>query len=150
MRRITALLLLCVILIYLIPIPTLADENRSKIIPLDNGCYLKIEVLSIYMRESQRITGRKTYTYYSSSGIVCWQAILNGVFLYTGTNATCTGSSCDVNIINTDWYTVGKSSGMLGNKATAEVTMGQKVLGITVQKIPISMTLTCDANGNLS
>ena len=34
--------------------------------------------------------------------------------------------------------------------AVGELTMGRKFLGITVEKVPVSMRITCDANGNLS
>lgn len=40
--------------------------------------------------------------------------------------------------------------GKSGNTATADLVMGRKFLGITVQKETLNMTLTCDANGNLS
>ena len=53
-------------------------------------------------------------------------------------------------ITNTNWYIVSKSATKSGNAAVGELTMGRKFLGIIVEKVPVSMRITCDANGNLS
>ena len=108
------------------------------------------EIIYVQSRASEQVSGTKPRTYYSDEGTVLWKAVLRGNFLYTGTNATCTYSACDVTVYDSAWYTVSKNPAMEGNKATCDLTMGRKVLGITVSKVPVSMVLTCDANGNLS
>lgn len=146
-------LVLIVLMIMMLPLNSVAAGNyvaELKTVYFEDGSYLEIVVQSIESRASGSKTGTKTYTYNSSSGEVQWKAILRGVFTYTGTNASCTTSSCDVEISNTSWYVVTKNVGKSGNSATAELTMGLKYLGITVNKKTVNMKLTCDSNGNLS
>ena len=67
-----------------------------------------------------------------------------------GSKATCTSSSIDVTIYDSEWYVIVKSAGKSENIARGSVTIGKKLLGVTVSQHPVSLTLTCDANGNLS
>ena len=101
-------------------------------------------------RSSGTKSGRATYNYYDSNGARGWTAVLNGTFTYTGSSATCTASNCNITIYDSAWYTVSKSASKSGNSATAAVTMGKKLLGVTVTRVPVDLILTCDANGNLS
>ena len=117
---------------------------------MDDGSYLTISLLIIQTRASGTKTATKTYQYTDSDGNIAWKAVLKGTFTYTGTNATCTSSACNVSIFDSSWYTISKWAGKSGGAATAELTMGLKLLGVTVKKVPLSMTLICDANGNLS
>ena len=56
----------------------------------------------------------------------------------------------NVTIYDSSWYTVSKSASKSGNTATGSVIMGDTANGVTVKRVPVSLTLTCDANGNLS
>ena len=102
------------------------------------------------MRVSGTTSGSKESIYYSNDGTAQWKAVLTGTFTYTGTSATCTTSSCNITIYSSSWYTISKTVGKNGNSATSSVTMGNKLMGVTVTKITKHITLTCDANGNLS
>lgn len=124
--------------------------ETPSVIYLDDGSYITITVSEIETRASGTKTGKKTYTCTANSGTVCWDATLTGTFTYTGSSATCTYSDCSVTIYENNWYTVSKSAAKSGNTATATVTMGRKVLGITIAKDTYNMVLSCDANGNLS
>jgi hypothetical protein len=135
------------------PMNVLAVENTSRtenIIYLDDGGYITVQTELILVRATQTKSAKRTYTYHANSGDEEWKAVLTGTFTYTGTTSTCTSSSCTVSITNTNWYEVSKTVGKSGNKATADLIMGRKFLGITIKKETINMTLTCDANGNLS
>lgn len=95
-------------------------------------------------------SGSKTYTHYNSSGTLLWSATLTAAFSYNGSTASCTSANCTVSISNNAWVVISKSCTRSGNTATANVTMGRQAAGITIQIIPITITLSCDANGNLS
>lgn len=141
------------LLLALLPMNVFASENTeytADIIYLEDGSYITIETQVLQTRATQTRVGNKTYTYSNSSDVEEWKAVLTGTFTYTGTTSTCTASSCTVTITNTNWYEVSKTAGKSGNTATADLVMGRKFLGITVQKETLNMTLTCDANGNLS
>ncbi len=139
-----------------------ADEfkNEPEIIYYEDGSYVIITVtehvspLNGFTAGLNVITSTKnaskTYTHYDSSGAIVWAATLSAAFTYNGTTSTCTAASCSTSIYSIAWYTVSSSTSRSGNTATANVTMGRKALGVTVQTIPIAITLSCDANGNLS
>lgn len=150
MKRIICLFVTMILLVTLLPINTSANEMESRIIYFADGSFLEVIMETVELRTSGTISGGKTYQYKNSNGELQWKAVLNGMFTYTGSSATCTSSSCNVTIYNTSWYQVTKTTGKRGATATAELTMGYKVLGITAKKVPISMTLTCDKDGNLS
>ncbi len=141
------------LLFALVPMNVFASEEvdgGTEVIYLYDGSYITIQTELLPTRAAQTVTGKKTYTYKNSSDEEVWRAVFSGTFTYTGTTSTCTASSCTVTITNTSWYEVSKTTGKSGNTATADLVMGRKFLGITVQKETLNMSLTCDANGNLS
>lgn len=150
MKRIGAILIILIFIFSVNPVCVWASEKSTDTIWFEDGSYMTVEIYYIQNRSSTQTSGTAQYTYYGDDGSMDWKAVLRGTFLYTGTNATCTYSACDVTIYDSAWYTISKSPAMKGNKATCDLMMGRKVLGITVSKVPVSMVLTCDANGNLS
>lgn len=146
--------LLCVILLCAVLLPNSAMAadvtHSSDIIYLEDGSYITVELTEIATRALSTKTGKKTYTYKNSDGVEEWRAVLTGTFGYTGTHSSCTSSVCDVTITKDTWYVVSKTTNVSGNSALADLTMGRKFIGITVEKESLSMKLTCDVNGNLS
>lgn len=125
-------------------------EITENVIYLDNGSYITIELSQLDSRASGSKRGTKTYTYRGSDGVEEWRAVLTGTFTYTGSSASCTAVSCNVTITDTNWYEVSKTTSKSGASALCDLTMGRKILGITIGKETINMKITCDANGNLS
>ena len=150
MKRILCVIMIALLLVAGNPVKVRASENSNETVYFDDGSYMTTKVIYVQIRASEQVSGTKQHTYYSDEGIVLWKAVLRGNFRYTGTNATCTYSACDVTVYDSAWYTVSKNPAMKGNKATCDLTMGRKVLGVTVSSVPVSLVLTCDANGNLS
>lgn len=150
MRRIVAFVLSILVLLSMQPLKVCAEECIDNVVYFGDGSYLTIIMNQVDFRSSGTKTASKTYQYTDSDGDIAWKAVLNGTFTYTGSSAQCTSSSVDVTIYNSGWYVVSESAGKSGSSATGEITMGLKKLGITVKKVPLSMTLTCDPNGNLS
>ena len=124
--------------------------NTEETIYLKNGDYIAVELIVIDSRATSTKTGKKSYIYKNSNGTEEWRATLSGTFAYTGTTATCTASSCTTSVSDSAWSEISKSAGKSGSSATAEVTMGEKILGITINRESISMKLTCSATGSLS
>lgn len=152
MKRLCCVLLLVSILCMMLPTQAMAVTNEKdvSVIYLDDGYYI-IETIAVNAsRASGSVTGTKTHTYYDSNGNADWKAVLTGKFTYTGVSATCTSSSVNVTIYNSSWYTISKSATKSANAASASVTMGCKILGVTYNEVAVPITLTCDANGNLS
>lgn len=151
-RRIIAFLL-AVLIVMLLPLSVGALENSissEEVVWFEDGSSLVITIQESNSRASGTKTGTKQYTYRDSNGDLSWIAALTGTFTYTGTSSTCTSASINVTIYDSLWYNVSKSSSKSGNTATGTVTMGLKVLGVTVSKPTYNLTLTCDKDGNLS
>lgn len=146
---------LCTVMVMLLmfgamPVCGNASEYHTETIYFEDGSYLVVEMLPSCARVTGSLTGSKPSTFYNSDGEAQWKVTLTGSFTYTGTTSACSSSSVSVTIYDSSWYVVSKSSGKSGNTATASVTMGRKPLGVTVQKVPVSLSLSCDASGNLS
>lgn len=153
MKRVICSVLVAVLLTAVLPISTFAigvEDGITDVLYFDDGSYITVEVTTVSTRASKSITGDKTYTYYVDGGSASWKAVLTGSFTYNGKTATCTAASCSVTIYNSAWFTISKSASKSGNTAKASITMGKKMLGVTVSEVPIDITLKCDKDGNLS
>ena len=135
---------------FTLPCSAVAAEESANITYFEDGSYVIERIMDFQSRASGTKTGAKEATYYESSGTAVWKAVLNGTFSYTGSSSSCTASSVSITIYNSSWYTISKSASKSGNTAYGSVTMGYKMLGITVNEISKNLSLTCDANGNLS
>lgn len=152
MKRFSIIVSLLLVVTLFVPTSVIANDltQTSEIIYLENGCYITIEITESPERASASKSGTKNYVYRSNSGNELWRASLRGTFTYTGTSATCTASSCTTTVTDTAWYEVSKNASRSGASAIGEFVMGHKILGITINKETVNMSLTCDANGNLS
>ncbi len=148
MKRILCWGMAFVLLLCIFPVSANAVEMET--IYLEDGSYITVQIEPVSSRASGTKTGNKVYTHYDSDDSSNWKAVLTGTFTYTGSSASCTASRVNVTIYDSSWYVVSEDAQKSENKATASVTMGQKALGVTVNKVPVSLTLSCDANGNLS
>lgn len=150
MKRIVAIFLIAVFLLGAFAGTAEASERDVNTIYFADGSYMVEAIEVINMRASGSITGNKRYTYYDSDDVSQWRVTLTGKFTYTGSSATCTSSSVDVAIYDSSWYISSKSASKSGNKATGNVKMGDRPVDVTLSIVPVNLTLTCDANGNLS
>lgn len=153
MKQFSKIVILAFLIVALLPVNVFAATNTTVAdgtIYLEDGSYITVTLSCKDSRATSSKTASRTYTYYNSNDVEQWRAVLTGSFTYTGSTSSCTSSSCNVTITNTNWYVVSKTASKSGSSATADLTMGKKLLGITVSKKSISMKLTCDANGNLS
>lgn len=96
------------------------------------------------------ITGQKSYHHRNSNGDVLWTATVIGTFMFNGTTSSCSSASCSTIIYGSTWSEQSCSAYPSGNTAVGNVTMIRKLLFIVVESVPITITLTCDRNGNLS
>lgn len=124
-KRLFCFLLTFMLFISVLPVGHAAELVDEEIILLEDGRYLVITIEKIPSRSIYSQNGKKTITGKESDGTIAWKAELTGTYIYTGTSATCTQSNISV-------------------------TMGRKVLGVTVAKETYNMTLTCSPTGTLS
>lgn len=150
MKRFFCMILFIALCLNMLPLSIFAQETDEEVIELADGSYYTVTIQESVNRASGTKTGNKTKTYYNSDGVAQWKLVVTGTFSYNGSSATCTASSSSVTILDSSWYTISKSATKSANTATANANMGKKVLGVTTTKIPATVTLSCDANGNLS
>ena len=150
MKKILALLLLVSLLITpSIPKVSAAEADES-VIRFSDGSYILIETVVTESRSTSSKNASRYYTYYDLLDNEKWKVTLSASFTYTGSSATCTSSNVTVGISDSAWYIVSKSASKSTNVASCDVTMGYKFLGITTDKKTVHLTITCDANGNLT
>lgn len=142
---VTFLLVIC-----LLPVETFAAENR--VVYYDDGSY-EVITITVDMKET-RATGTKTGMITkdrrNSDGELEWRASMKATFTYDGSTSRCTSvDSPSVVIYDNTWSLDSKSCSKSGNTATGNITMAKKLL-LGSGKVPITLTLSCDKNGNLS
>lgn len=142
---VTFLLVIC-----LLPVETFAAENR--VVYYDDGSY---DVITITVdMKATRATGTKTGMITkdrrNSDGELEWRASMKATFTYDGSTSRCTSvDSPSVVIYDNTWSLDSKSCSKSGNTTTGNITMAKKLL-LGSGKVPITLTLSCDKNGNLS
>lgn len=157
MKKIVAVLAIVTLFLCVLPVQTLATENEVNrdVTYYADGSY---SVVTIAEGEQSKVSARattyrdgtKVYTHYSSSGTVEWRATMRATFTYTGSSATCTSvDNLSVNIYDSSWSLASKSTRRSGNTAYGDVVMERSIIGGT-QGVPVTLTLSCDKNGNLS
>ena len=94
------------------------------------------------MRALKTVSGTKTYSGRNSDGVIMWQFKVHGTF---SVNVSHSHSLPD-----SEWNYVDGSSYKTGNKAIGHGKFNRKLLFVTVETKECDVTLSCDANGNLS
>lgn len=151
-KRVISVLLVLISLVGILPLGVYAVDavEPANVIWLEDGSYIEIITEKASARVANTVSGSKTYTCHGSNGSVLWIAKLSATFAYSGGWYTCTTANCTVTIENSQWYVVSNSTIRSSNNAYAYLTMGRRVLGVTVERPEYTIKLTCDINGNLS
>ena len=157
MKKIISIVLSVFVLITSFGINSFATSNSSETIYnssytyFEDGSYV-ITTISEEISQARASTksGQKTSTFYDSDNVAQWSATLKGTFTYSGSSATCTASSITYTIYSSKLKVTSAQATKSGNKATGNVTAKRYLLGIPVQTINKTITLTCSASGVLS
>ncbi len=153
MRKFKSIFLAIVLLVTLMSTVYAKSEQNTnvyKMIPMEDGGYIIVEIDSEVNVSRATTSKTKNYTRYSENGDMVWKASLTGSFTYDGRYATCTSSSCSVTVYDSAWYTISKTTWTDANFAKGTVEMGRKVLGITTKTETLNLSMTCDRYGNVS
>lgn len=134
-----------------------ADSAETDIVYFEDGSYLvtTLETDSGISLFSSTQTGIKTATYYNSDNVAACALRVTATFSYDGTTVSCT-SVQDVSYTYVSGWkvenvTTSKSAASTTKaSATAKGNAVQRVLGVAVVSKPISVTVYCDKNGNIS
>ena len=151
MKKLPAFLLTFLLLVCLIPTQCFAAVQKENVVYHADGSYTvtRIEQMPT-ARAAGSVTGSKVTDHYSGDNVLVWKATLQATFTYDGSSARCTAvDNLSVRIFESGWSMASKSSSKSGNTATGNITM--RYSGLTgAGNFPITLTLSCDKNGNLS
>lgn len=101
-------------------------------------------------RSSGTKSAHKSQYYCDSNGNKLWSVTVSGTFTYTGSSSKCTKASVSTTVYNSDWKITNSTASHSGNSATATATAKKYYLSTIISTKPLSVTLSCDKNGNLS
>ena len=151
-KRILSAALVLVLMLSVFPSGAVAatEVKSTEIIQFEDGSSLEIIIEKSAARGPSTVNGSKTYTFKDGSGNIDWQAKLTATFNYSGAWYTCSVANCTVTVNDSQWYVVSNNTIRSSNNAQTNLTMGLKVLGVTVNTTQYTIKLTCDNNGNLS
>lgn len=150
-KKLISLLMACLLVLCLLPVQVLADTVKETVTYYKDGSYAVTTVEKTRIaRAPGSVSGTRDRNYYSDGNVLQWKAVLDATFTYNGSSATCTRvNSLNVTVYDSSWSVGSKSTSRSGNTAYGYLTMERRIAGGT-QGVPVTLTLTCDRNGNLS
>ena len=122
----------------------------SKVYLLSSGVRLVEMVPEIQQRTRSSVTGSKSYNCIDSNNAIVWTAKLTASFYYDGGTSYATAASCTTTVLSGNWHESYNNAYYAGNVAYARVEMQLLFLFIVINTEEANLTLTCDANGNLT
>lgn len=151
-KRTLHIFLVVILLLGLVPSNGFAANElvETNIIYYEDGSYLELFVETSSTRAANTVSGSKKCIYRDSDGNVEWEAKLTATFAYSGAWYTCTAANCNVTVYDTKWYEISNTTTRSSNNAFTNLTMGRRLLGVTVDRPQYTIKLTCDSSGNLS
>lgn len=153
MKKFICTILALSLLIGILPYGVFAttEAKSAETIQLEDGHYIVVSVTTSPARAGNTVNGSKTYICYDSDDNAEWKAELSASYVFTGGSYTCTSADCDVTVYASyRWHMISKSTNFAGNRATANLTMGKRVAGVTTDRPQYTINLYCDFYGNLS
>lgn len=150
MKKVLSILFAALFLLMLIPSAPAKAETTTDVVYFEDGSYVVTVLQEYSTRSSNQKTASKSSTLYDPNGGSVATLTVHGTFRYDGITVTCTASSYTYQIHNSSWSFSSGSASKSGNTATAKGTFARKVLGITVDSKTLTVSLSCDKNGNLS
>lgn len=160
MKKLISIVCCLCLLTAIFVLPVSAEEADAEILisrtvevqPDGSSVEILVYQSPVYTRgNSYSMSGSKVYNSTNAAGELLWTFKLTGVFkVVEGSSVYCTSASHSYTIAEDDWNYVSGSSYKSGNKAIGNAEFNRKALGIVVETDTCTVTLTCDANGNLS
>lgn len=121
-----------------------ASDRMTERVSYEDGSYAIITTVAASLTRAG-IADSKTYTYYNSSAERCFSYTLYATFTYDGRTSTADTVAYDIGIYLRGW----------DNDSHSEWTSGSTAYGSAVfsgpngESRPVSLSLTCDKNGNV-
>lgn len=150
MKRFVSLTIITLILLFCINIVAFGYYEDEQFAENDFYIVVTFTESEDVFRASGTKTGSKTITGYNDDNEKLWDATIHCSFSYTGSSATCTAASITYNEYSSKWKITSATTTRSGNTATGNITAKKYVLGIPVQTVEETISITCSADGTLS
>lgn len=127
---------------------TFANARNTSVerIDYEDGSYAIIVSTINSGNQTRAMTSdSKAYTYYTPSGQKCFTHTLYATFNYTGVSSSVVTCSASTDIYHADWECSFQNDYKSGNTAYSNATFSGPG-GVTRS---VSLSLTCDENGNV-
>lgn len=122
-------------------------KKREKLKKL-NRIEESTDILSV-ARKTLTKTGKRVYSYESSSGKILWTITITGTFSYTGSSVKCIKSDISTTCPASNWKLSEKKAYISGASAKATASFKQYKKSVYLQTITRTVTLNCDKSGKL-
>ena len=133
------------------------DEPRHADVFEEDSFFALINRIIRFLRELIRkltlteiITISKYVDYYDSDDTLLWRVCLTASFTCSKQQAICTAASVQSVVYDGDWSVVSSDAEKEGNTATGRFTVQRNKPGEPQTTIERTITLTCDADGNVT
>ena len=151
MKRVIVLMTVLCLLLSVFPFGAYAESEDDELVEyLPDGGYIVTEIFDIDTRAAQSATKSFAKTKYDENGNLDWRITLTATFTYDGVTARCTATDLDVTIYDSSWYKISAYHNRGGANGYANVQLGRKHLGVTVEKPTYYLSLNCTPDGNIS
>ena len=100
-------------------------------------------------KSTTTVTRSKVSNVYNSNDEVLTSFVLTGTFIYDHSTSRCTNVSCTTTIYNDTWKFTSTSATKSGITANGSYTVKQYLLGYEINSISRTLTISCDAHGNV-
>lgn len=102
------------------------------------------------MTNQTELTKTKYLYYYSSDSQLLWSALLTGEFMYSSSSVRCMDAVFSFTSYDRNWKLIDYSCKSNNATASATFSVAHTSLGVHLQTIEKTLTLTCDTNGNVT
>ena len=151
MKRVVALVIAICLMACAMSFAAYAMPEESVSIEyLADGGYVVTEYADSMTRSANIKTRELTKTQYDDDGNLAWQIVFSATFTYDGVTARCTATDLDVTIYDSSWYQISAYHNRGAANGYANVQLGRKHLGVTVEKPTYYLSLNCTPDGNIS
>lgn len=140
-------MLMVVLLVFSMAFPTFAAQSSENTVQtFSDGSYCVITLETDYQTRSSTRSATKTYTYYNGDDECQWLFMVHGTFSYDGTTSEAVSAKGAYTIVNREWSLTDSEVYCQGAYAIGEAVFEHPSDGT----VPITVTIYCDKNGNIS
>lgn len=151
MKKFLSVLLVISMLFVLIAVPAYAEDEgieiSTEVENFEDGSYLVTKTVQTSNPNARTtVSGTKTATYYTASGVAVWDAVLYGEFSYTyGVTSRAIAANVNVHLYSSLASLVSKNAYTSGMGAYGQVRI--RYYDVETYR---QIVLTCDVYGNIS